>query len=627
MVHFVGAGPGAPDLITVRGKKFIERADVILYAGSLVNPEILSAAKTGCRIYNTAKMSLDEVIAVMEEARDLDVVRLHTGDPTLYGAIREQMERLDVLRIPYDVVPGVSAFQAASASLKRELTLPSVSQSVILTREEGRTAVPDRQTVRSYAAHRATMVLYLSSSLTEKAQAELLAGGYPPSTPVDVVYKASWPEEKILHTCVRDFPQVMERAGITRLAVIMIGDVFAERPQEREVEESKLYSYHYSTGYRAARRSLVWMCACTEQGAVLMKKLAAAWSEETHSGDSGSSGLSDNENDTRQLSFDLHVKCASRPENEKEGLKELVAESFSRADVVIFFAASGIVVRSIAPFLKGKAADPAVLVVDEKGKYCIPLLSGHIGGANRYAETVSRLLGTEPVVTTATDLEHRFAVDVFARDNGLLIRDFKKMKEISARVVRGEVLRVLCGAAVEGNVPSEVRLIREGQYDGEDHSSGRLGSASEDQALIISDAGDADLIIPDLYLGIGCRRSVPRETISELFHRLCETEHLAEEAFSGIASIDLKKEEAGLLAFSKEQKLPVRFYTASELASLEGEFNDSAFVRSVAGVGNVCERAAVKLAGEGAELLVRKMAADGVTMAVARRRRVLSFSS
>ncbi|MEE3420306.1 MAG: precorrin-4 C(11)-methyltransferase [Lachnospiraceae bacterium] len=591
MVHFVGAGPGAEDLITVRGRKMLERADGILYAGSLVNPALLAYARDDCTIFNTAKMTLDQVIDIMDQMRDREVVRLHTGDPTLYGAIREQMVKLDALGIAYDLVPGVSAYQAAAASLRRELTLPDVSQSVILTRQGGRTTVPDRQTVRSYAEHGATMILYLSASLTFEAREELLAGGYAPETPVAVVYKASWPEECILHSDVAHFPENMEREGIARLAVIMIGDAFAEK--QEKVSESKLYSQSHSTGYREAEKKLIWMCACTEKGAALMEKLEETWSRST--GDT--------------CIFAAHVKCASHPKNEKAGLRELVGASFSCAEAMIFFTSTGIAVRSVAPFLKGKTADPAVLVVDEAGKFCIPLLSGHIGGANRYAEEVSRLLGAQPVVTTATDLEHKFAVDVFAKDNGLIIQDCEKMKKISARVVRGEVIRVYCQAEIEGNVPQEIRLVDEANAD-----------------LLISDRADADLLIPNLSLGIGCRKNVPRETLMLAFHRICETGGFSQRAVVEAASIDIKEEEAGLLNFCEKQKLPVHFYTAEELMAVSGTFEDSDFVKKVTGIGNVCERAAVKTAGKDAELVVPKTTFDGVTMAIARRNFTVRFA-
>ena len=194
MIHFVGAGSGAPDLITVRGKKYLEEADVIIYAGSLVNPELLEYKKEGCEVYNSAKMTLEEVLAVMEEAEEKGwtTVRLHTGDPCIYGAIREQMDVLDEKGITYDTCPGVSAFCGAASALNLEYTLPDVSQSVIITRMAGRTPVPEKESIESFAAHHATMVVFLSTGMLEELSARLVEGGYSRDTPAAIVYKATW---------------------------------------------------------------------------------------------------------------------------------------------------------------------------------------------------------------------------------------------------------------------------------------------------------------------------------------------------------------------------------------------------------------------------------------------------
>lgn len=247
MVHFVGAGPGAPDLITLRGAEYLRQADVIIYAGSLVNPELLSYARPACQVYNSAYMTLEEVVEVMTDAesRNLTTVRLHTGDPAIYGAIREQMDILEQRGITYDVCPGVSALFGAAAALQCEYTLPGVSQSVIVTRAEGRTAVPERERLRALAEHRTTMILFLSAGLAEQVRDELLAGGYPKETPVAVVYKATWPEEKIVHTTICNLPKDMAEAGITKTALIIVGNVLGD-----DYEKSKLYDAAFSTEYR-----------------------------------------------------------------------------------------------------------------------------------------------------------------------------------------------------------------------------------------------------------------------------------------------------------------------------------------------------------------------------------------
>ncbi len=250
MVHFVGAGSGAADLITVRGARLLGEADVIIYAGSLVNPEVVDTyARGDCALYDSAAMTLEQMIAVIREAEAAGktTVRLHTGDSSIYGAVREQFDALEALGIPYDVCPGVSAFCGAAAALGAEYTLPEVSQTVIITRAEGRTPVPERERVRSLAAHRATMVLFLSTALTEKLQGELIAGGYPAETPAAIVYKATWPEEKIFRCTVGTLHRTAAENGLRKTALIVVGNCLGQN-----YARSRLYDPGFSTEFRAA---------------------------------------------------------------------------------------------------------------------------------------------------------------------------------------------------------------------------------------------------------------------------------------------------------------------------------------------------------------------------------------
>ena len=249
MVHFVGAGSGAVDLITVRGAKLLGEADVVIYAGSLVNLELLKLCKEGCEIHNSATMTLEEVIAVIQEAEvgRKTTVRLHTGDSSIYGAVREQFDELIKLGIEYDVCPGVSSFCGAAASLKTEYTLPDVSQTVIITRATGRTPVPEKQSIRELAAHQATMVLFLSTSLTEKLQKDLLEGGYPANTPVAVVYKATWPDERIFRCTVDTLHKTVTENGLTKTSLIIVGNCMGET-----YLRSLLYHPTFTTEYREA---------------------------------------------------------------------------------------------------------------------------------------------------------------------------------------------------------------------------------------------------------------------------------------------------------------------------------------------------------------------------------------
>lgn len=250
MVHFVGAGSGAADLITLRGKALLEAADVVIYAGSLVNPELLKYARPDCEVHNSALMTLDEVIEVMERAEKSGrtTVRLHTGDPCLYGAIREQMDILDALGITYEVCPGVSSFCGAAAALKAEYTLPDVSQTVILTRMAGRTPVPESESIESLAAHSATMVIFLSTGMLEELSQRLMNGGYSPDTPAAIVYKATWADEKVCRCTVSTLAQTAKDNGITKTALITVGHFLGDI---RSL--SKLYSADFETEFRKAR--------------------------------------------------------------------------------------------------------------------------------------------------------------------------------------------------------------------------------------------------------------------------------------------------------------------------------------------------------------------------------------
>ena len=251
MVYFVGAGTGAVDLITVRGMRLLEKADVIIYDGSLVNPELLQYAKRGCEIYDSAKLTLEEVLIVMQkaEAEGKITVRLHTGEPSIYGAVREQMDELDRLGISYESCPGVSACFGAAASLNLEYTLPGISQSLIITRMEGRTKVPEKESIESFAAHQASMAIYLSTGMLKELSERLVAGGYRKETPTALVYKATWPEEEAYICTIETLYDTAKEHGITKTALVLVGDVITHQ----NYKKSRLYAADFSTDFRQAK--------------------------------------------------------------------------------------------------------------------------------------------------------------------------------------------------------------------------------------------------------------------------------------------------------------------------------------------------------------------------------------
>ena len=247
MVHFVGAGSGAPDLITLRGARLLGEADVVIYAGSLVNPELLTLTKPGCELHDSAKLTLEEVIALVEAAERMGktTVRLHTGDPSIYGAVREQFDELAKRGIAFDVCPGVSSFCGAAAAIPAEYTPAEVSQTLIITRMAGRTPVPEQENLRALASHRASMTLFLSVSMLKDVCAELTAGGYPEDTPVAVVYKATWPEQEVVRGTLADIAE--KAAHIKKTALILVGDFLRESDKR-----SKLYDPAFAHACREA---------------------------------------------------------------------------------------------------------------------------------------------------------------------------------------------------------------------------------------------------------------------------------------------------------------------------------------------------------------------------------------
>ena len=251
MVYFVGAGTGATDLITVRGMRLLQQADVIIYAGSLVNPELLNYAKAECEVHNSARLTLEEVLEIMirAEKEQKITVRLHTGDPSIYGAIREQMDELDKLEICYESCPGVSACFGAAASLNLEYTLPDISQSLIITRMEGRTKVPEKESIESFAAHQASMAIYLSTGMLEELSERLIAGGYQKDTPAALVYKATWPEEEAYICTIGTLQETATAHGITKTALVLVGDAIAHQ----NYTKSRLYAADFSTEFRQAK--------------------------------------------------------------------------------------------------------------------------------------------------------------------------------------------------------------------------------------------------------------------------------------------------------------------------------------------------------------------------------------
>ncbi len=583
MVYFVGAGPGAVDLITVRGMNLVKNADVIIYAGSLVNPQILDYAQEGAEIYNSAFLNLDEIVDIIckKDKEGKEIVRLHTGEPSLYGAVKEQMDKLDREGVKYESCPGVTACFGAAASMNIEYTLPDISQSLIITRIEGKTKVPDGESLRSFASHNCSMAIYLSAGHMDKVRDELISGGLSEDTPVAVVYKATWDDEKIFRCSVRDFPEIAEANNITKTALIIVGKAL----EAENYQDSRLYASNFTTAFRkGSDKSEIGIISFTYKGIELSKKLK---------------GLFDN-----AILYTAYGK--SRVIKEKYEDIEVISESLENwtkrqmlaQNGIIFVGAMGIAVRAIAPFVKNKMTDSPVVVIDELGHNVIPVLSGHIGKANEIAGKISAGLGSNLCLTTATDVEGKFAVDNFADSSGLKIVNKDGIARINADILDDKSLRI---------------YISDKYKDKADIYIGNIKRECPDSIIRLS---------PEkLYVGIGCKRGKSFEDLKNFVDEIFYRHNFFIDDIEAIASVDIKKDEEGLLELSKFFNVPFYTFSPDELSAVEGNFEESEFVFNKTGVGNVCERAAKACAdkfsgSENGIWRLKKTLKDGMTISI-----------
>ncbi len=600
-IVFAGAGPGAVDLLTIRSRNAITAADVIIYAGSLVNPDVLKFARKEAEIHNSAGMTLQETTSILVDAykSGKKALRLHTGDPSMYGAIAEQMSELAKYNIPYEVIPGVSSVFAAAAAVKCELTLPGSSQTMILTRRAGRTPVPKGQDIPALAAHNATMGLYLSVADMDGLVKELIKGGYANTTPVAVVSRAGWEDEQIVTGTLADIAKKVKSAGIRRQAIILVGDALSGAG-----EKSCLYSHNFSHGYRDCNGNIsfsgrIAFYAITNAGCKLANRLAADTG--------GTAFISEKHYNNKGVSF-----------NPRE-LQQLLNKQWQNYDAHIMIMATGIAVRKIKSLIKDKTIDPAVIVCDEKGEYAISLVGGHIAGANRLSRQIAGLTGGTPVITTATDVQKIPAFDELATLQGWHINNPEVIKFINSALLQKKPIGFIGPtAAIErwyGKNPP-IQILEPGQ-----------SIPNELVALIVLDKNNTSNIpenIPvlhlterELILGIGCRRNTPAEIIKQAVTTVLEENAIPFTAIKEFASVDVKKDDAELNAYIKSTGLPITYYHADTLKNIPVP-SPSAMPRKHIGTESVAEAAAI--VHSGGTLLVPKQIYEGkVTIAIAAR--------
>jgi precorrin-4 C11-methyltransferase len=601
-VYFIGAGPGDPELITLRGAKIIEVADLIVYAGSLVPQALLSGTKEEAEIHDSASLNLEETHGLLAKGVEKGkiVARVHTGDPALYGAIQEQIQLLEKEKIAYEIVPGVTVAFAAAAALGRQLTQAGGSQTLIFTRLAGRTAVPESENLAGLAQHRASLVVYLSVSKIAEVVAELKRG-YPADTPAVVAYRVGWPDERFIAGTLMDLSERVEKSGIKKQAVILVGRALRGELQAR----SKLYDPAFAHSFRESRQEEI-----TGRQGVAVLALTP-----------GGSRLAG------EIALDLENSTLYVPEKEASSFagahpfidfKELFASCMKKHEGLVCVMATGIVVRLVAPLLQSKDVDPAVVVVDEMGRNVISLVAGHLGGANRLARKVAAITGGKAIITTATDVQGKTSFDELAKYAGLVIENLDRVKTLNMALLKEEQIGLYDPRKwLEPHIPVTVDLeilerpeaAAEAGLSGWIYVDDMLGSFEPPPCLVLRPRS--------LVVGVGCKRGTGAAEIGAAVDKVFAAHNLSLLAVRNLATVELKEDEEGLKELLKLHDWPAVYYSVSELQTPLEVPSPSEKVREHLGVESVCEKAAI-LSGCTEELLVPKQILGNVTVAVAR---------
>jgi len=605
-VYFIGAGPGDPELLTVKAKGIIEKADVLIYAGSLVNPQVLTCKKKGAASHNSASMDLKEIVAIIskEVKKGKTIARIHSGDPSIYGAIQEQITLLEKKGISYEIIPGVSSVFASAATLKKELTVPEISQTLILTRISGRTRVPSRESIARLAQSQATMAIFLSITQIEKVVEQLLTS-YPPETPVAVVYRASWPDEKVIKGTLATIAGKVKGAAIKRQALILVGRALDDSARGLR---SKLYHEGFTHGFRRSQREKkdkLAIIALTKSGAnlgtLLKKKLPQA-----HLYVPKKLGLKG----VRFKSF-------------SQDLGELFAGLINQYSGFICIMATGIVVRTVSPFLFHKSVDPAVVVVDEKGKSAISLISGHLGGANELAKNVASMTGGEPVITTATDVHETLALDLLAKQLNCKNTDFSLLKRCNYALLHGEKVGIY-PALLKPYIPhaekTNIRFYKSAKNLLKSNCLYKIIITNKQiKRDVIGQKGKGTVVLlnpKNLVVGIGCNRDTTSSEIEDTVKGFFDGWRLSFQSIKKIATVNLKSREKGLISFARTHNFEVEFFTTRQLNKVCCPTPPSKSSLRAIGSKGVCEPAAL-LGAEVKSLLYPKKKTPNVTVAVA----------
>ncbi len=623
-VTFVGAGPGAQDLITVRGLRALQEAQTVLYAGSLVNPGHLASCPAQSEHLDTATMNLEEQVQTMATAAKAgkNVVRLHTGDPAMYGAINEQIKGLAAHGVGATIIPGVSSVFAAAAALGTELTCPDVSQSVVLTRTPGRTPMPEKEKASTFAKTGATLVFFLSvGKIHDLMQKLIQEGEVKPETPAALVYRVSWPEERIIRATVADLAQKCEEAGIGRQALILVGEALG--PQHTA---SLLYDKSFSHGYRNTLANEYFEGACalyafTQAGIARAVEIA-----------NGLGLVTCIYTTYKQAATEIMQQCKSKdikihilPSHEFDKNLENQWNNFAAH---IFVGATGIAVRKVAPLLRHKSLDPAVISCSESGAHCISLTSGHLGGANRLSRRIARITGGQAVISTATDGQHILAFDELAAQHKARILNTHAIKTLNMALLHEKSID-FCGPRelYEAHYTdiAHVHFVEKMEditsshavlWHGEEEKNGHNCSCS-----LPEDTTCLTISTKAFVLGMGCRKDMDVVTFEAEVRAFLAKHHLTPQHIACFATCDVKAKEKALLSLSEKWGIPMEFHAAETLHTIPVP-NPSNTVQEKIGTSSVCEAAALLSAGYGSmvspRLHVQKTSFAAMTLALAK---------
>lgn len=603
-IHFIGAGPGAEDLITERGATLLKEADVVVYAGSLVNPGHLKRCRPKAELHDSAKMNLEEQVEVMARGalEGKKVVRLHTGDPSMYGAIAEQFDLLDKKGIESVVVPGVSSVFAAAAALRTELTYPGIAQSLVLTRTPGRTPMPAGESCEAFARTGATLAFFLSVGKLDELARQLISAGKSPATAAAVVYRATWPDEKIIRGTLSTIAAETARAGIGRQALILVGDAIGAH----DCGQSLLYHGQFSHGYRNEKEDERFNGSCafyafTGKGVRKALEISQSLGKKAA----------------------IHSICR---EGEEEGVIRIAPEDFDGVlarqwhlfDAHVFVGATGIAVRKTAPLLRDKTTDPAVVSCTESGSHLIPLLSGHLGGGNRLARRLARISGGEAVITTATDTRGITAFDEAAAREQACVLNPEAIKTLNAALLAGEAVSFHGPQEIHERYWKDCPQVIPARTDG-----GETGE-TPDMAAVYWDeappepAGKAPFLAihtASFVLGIGCKKETAPELLKQCAEDFLHQQGISRSRLKALASCTLKEQEPAILALAEQWGVPFRVFTPKQLDTVDVPTpSDAVFGKT--GTHSVSEASAV-LASGGKISAPKTVCAGSITLALA----------